>query len=103
MTRAGEIYQDMANYRTVVGSNGRIVIPAALRQPLGLVTGTRIHWIAEGTRLILSPMTEKRIDQLMGCLKPGPGEKSMVELLFTERRREREREDKKFRLAVHTK
>ena len=82
----------MTAYRTVVSSKGQVVIPAELRQRLGLEKGTRATWKEEGGRLVLTPMTERRINEIMGFLKPGPGEPSMFEELFAERERERRRE-----------
>ena len=70
-----------------------MVIPAELRQRLGLDKGTRAVWSEEKGRLVLTPMTERRLDEIMGFLKPGPGEPSAFEMLFEERARERKRED----------
>ncbi|MGA9800940.1 MAG: AbrB/MazE/SpoVT family DNA-binding domain-containing protein [Terriglobales bacterium] len=81
----------MAAYRTVISSRGQVVIPAELRQQLGLEKGTRATWSEDRGRLVLTPMTEKRLDEIMGFLKPAPGEPSMFEEIFTERERERKR------------
>jgi AbrB family looped-hinge helix DNA binding protein len=85
----------MAAYRTVVSSKGQVVIPAELRQQLGLEKGTRATWSEERGRLVLTPMTEKRLDEIMGFLKPAPGEPSMFDEIFVERERERRREKEK--------
>jgi AbrB family looped-hinge helix DNA binding protein len=82
----------MAAYRTVISSRGQVVIPAELRQQLGLEKGTRATWSEDRGRLVLTPMTEKRLDEIMGFLKPAPGEPSMFEEIFAERERERKRE-----------
>jgi AbrB family looped-hinge helix DNA binding protein len=82
----------MTAYRTVISSRGQVVIPAELRQQLGLEKGTRATWSEERGRLVLTPMTEKRLDEIMGFLKPAPGEPSMFEEIFAERERERKRE-----------
>ena len=82
----------MTAYRTVISSRGQVVIPAELRQQLGLEKGTRATWSEDRGRLVLTPMTEKRLDEIMGFLKPAPGEPSMFEELFAERERERKRE-----------
>lgn len=82
----------MAAYRTVISSRGQVVIPAELRQQLGLEKGTRATWSEDRGRLVLTPMTEKRLDEIMGFLKPAPGEPSMFEEIFVERERERKRE-----------
>ena len=85
----------MAAYRTVVSSKGQVVIPAELRQQLGLEKGTRATWSEERGRLVLTPMTERRLDEIMGFLKPAPGEPSMFDEIFVERERERKREKEK--------
>ncbi len=82
----------MRDYRTVIGTKGRVVIPAELRKRLGIEKGTRVTWIEENGRLVLTPMTMLRIKQIIGSLKPKPGEPSMFEELFAERERERKRE-----------
>ena len=82
----------MTAYRTVVSSKGQVVIPAELRQRLSLEKGTPATWSEENGRLVLTPMTERRLDEIMGFLKPGPGEPSVFESSFEERERERRRE-----------
>jgi bifunctional DNA-binding transcriptional regulator/antitoxin component of YhaV-PrlF toxin-antitoxin module len=68
------------------------VIPAELREQLGLQKGTPATWTEEKGRLVLTPITEKRIREIRGFLKPKPGEPSAFEALFEERERERRRE-----------
>ncbi len=82
----------MTAYRTLISSRGQVVIPAELRQQLGLEKGTRATWSEDRGRLVLTPMTEKRLDEIMGFLKPAPGEPSMFDEIFAERERERKRE-----------
>jgi AbrB family looped-hinge helix DNA binding protein len=82
----------MTAYRTVVSSKGQVVIPAELRERLSLEKGTPATWSEENGRLVLTPMTERRINEIMGFLKPGPGEMSVFEASFEERERERRRE-----------
>jgi AbrB family looped-hinge helix DNA binding protein len=83
----------MRRFQTVISSKGQVVIPAKLREEYGLRQGTRATWIEENGRLVLVAMTMRRIKQMRGFLKPGPGEASAFEGLFEERKRERERED----------
>ncbi len=78
-----------------VNARGQITIPAQLRKRLGISTGTRINWIEEKGRLELIPITVRGIKEIMGSLKPKPGEPSAFEELFKERARERQREDMK--------
>jgi AbrB family looped-hinge helix DNA binding protein len=65
--------------RTVVNARGQITIPAELRKKLGITTGTRVTWFEEKGRLILAPMTSRRINEIRGFLKPKPGEPSAFE------------------------
>jgi AbrB family looped-hinge helix DNA binding protein len=85
----------MMTYQTTISSKGQVVVPAELREQLGLKKGTRATWTEERGRLILMPITERMLDEIQGLLKPGPGEPSMFEELFKERERERERERNK--------
>jgi AbrB family looped-hinge helix DNA binding protein len=85
----------MATFRTVISSKGQVVIPAELREQLGLRKGTAASWREEDGRLVLTPITERRLDEIMGFLKPAPGTGSMFEDLFTERERERKRENER--------
>jgi AbrB family looped-hinge helix DNA binding protein len=71
---------------TVVSSKGQIVIPAALREELGIGAGTRIAIQRENDRLVLQPITKEFIRSLVGCCK---GEDSLVEALQRERRSEK--------------
>ena len=71
---------------TMASSKGQIVIPAALRQKLGIKAGTRLAVTREEGRLILQPVTEDFIDSVMGSCK---GEDSLVQVLQRERRVEK--------------
>ena len=59
----------MASYRTVVSSKGQVVIPAELRQRLSLEKGTPATWSEENGRLVLTPMTERQLDEDHGIPK----------------------------------
>ena len=85
----------MTAYRTVVSSKGQVVIPAELRQRLNLEKGTPATWSEEGGRLVLTPITERQLDEIMGFLRPAPGAPSMFEESLAERERERKREREK--------
>jgi AbrB family looped-hinge helix DNA binding protein len=73
---------------TVASSKGQIVIPAALREELGIKAGTRLALTPEEGRLILQPVTEHFIDGVMGSCK---GEDSLVEALKREHRIENDK------------
>ena len=85
----------MATYHTTISSKGQVVVPAELREQLGLKKGTRATWTHEKGRLILMPITERLLDEIQGFLKPRPGEPSMFEEHFKDRERERQREREK--------
>lgn len=82
--------------RTVVNARGQVTIPTELRKQLEIKPGTSVNWSEEKGRLVLIPMTARRIKEIMGFLKPKPGEPSMFEESFRERERERRREDLRF-------
>lgn len=82
----------MQTYRTVISSRGQVVVPAELRERLGLAKGTRAIWKEEKGRLVLTPITERMLDVIQGFLKPRPGEASVFEESLKERVRERHRE-----------
>ncbi|MGD0570450.1 MAG: AbrB/MazE/SpoVT family DNA-binding domain-containing protein [Candidatus Sulfotelmatobacter sp.] len=81
--------------RTVVNARGQVTIPAELRKQLGITLGTRVTWFEEKGRLILAPMTSRRIKKIRGFLRPISGEPSAFEESFKERTRERRRENSK--------
>ena len=84
----------MRSFRTVISTKGQVVIPVELREEYGLDKGTPATWTEEGGRLVLTPMTMRRIKEIRGFLKPKPGEATMFDELFAERERERKREDR---------
>jgi AbrB family looped-hinge helix DNA binding protein len=90
----------MRSFRTIISSKGQITIPLELREQLGIKAGTSINWAEDRGRLVLTPMTDRRIREIKGCLKPAPGESSAFEGLFAERERERTRENLKYGLPA---
>ena len=82
----------MQTYNTVISSKGQVVVPAELREQLGLKQGTRATWTEDKGRLILMPITERVLDEIEGFLKPRPGQPSVFEAHLEERERERRRE-----------
>jgi AbrB family looped-hinge helix DNA binding protein len=57
---------------TTVSTKGQFVIPAEMRESLGIAPGTRIAVTLQGTRIILEPVSEKLVDQTRGLLSGGP-------------------------------
>lgn len=54
---------------TTVSSKGQIVIPAGLREELGITAGTRVAIQRDQDRIVLQPITEEFIRSFRGCLK----------------------------------
>jgi AbrB family looped-hinge helix DNA binding protein len=73
---------------TVVSTKGQIVIPAGLREELGINAGTRLAIQRENNHLVLQPITEEFIRSVRGCLK---GETSLVKAREREHRIEKQR------------
>ena len=77
---------------TTVSTKGQLVIPARLREALGIEPGTRVAIRQEGSELILRPQTKEvarqLIEELCGMTAGGY---SMAENLMAERRAEDER------------
>lgn len=76
----------------VVRSKGQMVIPAALREKLGIRSGTRIAIHSEGNQLILRPINDEFIRSLRGRLK---GKGSMAKAREREHKREDRARDRK--------
>jgi AbrB family looped-hinge helix DNA binding protein len=78
---------------TTVSSKGQMVIPAAIRESMGIEPGTRVAVRLEGARLILEPQTLaaklRLIKELRGSTAGGL---SGCDMLLEDRRREREME-----------
>jgi AbrB family looped-hinge helix DNA binding protein len=78
-----------------VSSKGQLVIPAAIREELGIEPGTRVAIRREGAEVILKPETLAAklamIRKARGITAGGP---SLCDELLEDRRREREREMK---------
>ena len=83
----------MERLYTTVSSKGQMVIPAAIRDQLGLEPGTRIAMHVDGERVILEPETLaakiRAFKELRGFTAGGP---SMTDDLLEERRRNQARE-----------
>ena len=73
---------------TVASVKGQIVIPASVRQQLGITEGTRIHIQVDENqhRIILTPITREYIRSLRGSLRG----KGALKILKEERQRDRE-------------
>jgi AbrB family looped-hinge helix DNA binding protein len=76
-----------------VSTKGQMVIPAKIRDQLGIEPGTRVALRVEDGRMIVDPQSMaaklRRIDQMKGSTAGGP---SMTRALLEDRRSERKRE-----------
>ncbi len=83
----------MEQIYATVSSKGQLVIPASIREELGIEPGTRVAIRREGPELILKPETLAAklamIKKMRGIAAGGP---SLCDELLDDRRRERERE-----------
>ena len=83
----------MEQIYTTVSSKGQMVIPAAIREELGIEPGTRVAVRREGMRVILEPETLaaklRKIKEMRGCTAGFP---PGTDMLLEDRRRECERE-----------
>ncbi len=77
----------------IVSTKGQMVIPAAIRESLGIGPGTRVAIRLEGEEVVLRPQTLTAkvsiIEKMHGCTQGGS---SGTDLLLEDRRLERERE-----------
>jgi len=51
-------------HRIVISSKGRVTIPAELRKKFGLNPGTHVDWSKEKEKLVLTPLTKRRIKEV---------------------------------------
>ena len=84
---------DREELYATVSSKGQLVIPAAIREELGIEPGTRVAIRRVGQVLVLKPETVAAklalIKRMRGIAAGGP---SLCDELLDDRRRERERE-----------
>ena len=66
-----------------LSTKGQLVIPADVREALGIGPGTKVILTVEGGRIVLQPVTERLIDDMMGMFA---GEPSMADELQAMRR-----------------
>ncbi len=71
----------------VLGKQGRLVIPAGVREALGFAPGDRLHLQVRGSQLVLERPTDA-VSALRGLAADVPRSRSLVDELLAERRRE---------------
>ena len=79
-----------------VMAKGQVVIPAKLRRKFGIRQGTPVHFLEEGGRIVLQPVTPEYIHSFMGIFKRLPGEKLATQKLLEDRAEDLRREEAKF-------
>lgn len=57
---------------TTVSTKGQFVIPADMRERLGIRPGTRIAITLQESRIVLEPVSEKLVDETRGILAGRP-------------------------------
>ncbi len=79
-----------------VGAKGQVVIPKEIRQRAGIAPGDEIEFeeVDGMVGLRKAKTVDEILDELQGCL--ADSDVDVLEMLMEERRREREREDRKF-------
>jgi AbrB family looped-hinge helix DNA binding protein len=80
---------------TTTTTKGQVVIPSSVRRKLGIKTGTKIQVVLdeENAQIILTPVTREYIERMAGSFRGLP----LLEDLERERKRDKEREDRKFK------
>jgi AbrB family looped-hinge helix DNA binding protein len=63
----------MASYRTFISTKGRVTIPAQFRERFRIKPGTIVTWREEQGRLVLTPLTKKRLSKIVEFSKPQLG------------------------------
>lgn len=69
-----------------VSTKGQLVIPAEMRETLGIVSGSRVALTLKGDLITLRPVSERLVDETCGMFAGGP---SMADELQQERRAEK--------------
>lgn len=69
----------------VMGQQGRLVIPAAVRVALGLEPGDQLHLQVAGSRLVLE-RPQDAVAELRALAKGVPASRSLVDELLADRR-----------------
>ena len=75
-----------------VTTKGQIVIPKKIREKYGIDPSTSIRWIEKKEGILMVPDSEDPIIAARGMLKGS----SVLKIYLQEKKREKEREDKRF-------
>ena len=80
-------------------AKGQVVIPAKIREEIGLKPGGKVLVTSAGNKAIIEAVPENPIEATCGMLQGGP---SLTKALVEDRREELEREEKKFARLLRT-
>ena len=75
--------------RTTVTERGQVSIPAGVRRQLGIAPLSSVEWVVENGSVRLIPIPADPVRALRGSGRPGA-----VRRLLSERRRDRQEEDR---------
>ncbi len=75
-----------------VGTKGQVAIPVRLRRRFGITPGTRVLFVEVDGRIAMQPVTPAYLRSFRGVFKLRPGERSAVEELREDRRRDKAKE-----------
>jgi AbrB family looped-hinge helix DNA binding protein len=76
----------MEHIISTVSTKGQLVIPAGMRETLGILPGSRVALTLEDGVIVLRPVSERLVDETCGMFRGGP---SLADELQQERRVER--------------
>jgi AbrB family looped-hinge helix DNA binding protein len=76
----------MSTRITTVSSKGQFVIPAEIRESLGIEPGTRISVTLKDSRIVLEPVSEELVDRTRGLFA---GKPSLSAALKRERQKDK--------------
>ena len=80
-------HHSFMNATLTLGKQGRLVIPAEIRETLGLSAGDRIHVRLDGARIVME-RPQDAIDELRSLGRGLAPSRSLVDELLAERRAE---------------
>ena len=78
---------------TVMTAKGQVVIPSKIRRRLNMKKGTKLCVIETRDGVELKPLTADYFEKMAGIVKT---KRKLTDILFEERRKEKEAEDKKW-------
>lgn len=77
----------------IVTAKGQIVIPSRVRRRHNIKKGTRLCIIDNEDEIVLKPLTADYFEKMAGIAK---GKRKLTDVLFEERRKEAEAEERKW-------